>query len=174
MSLTLVTATLPERVDFLSEMLASVCDQIVQPAVHVVVRDDGRGFVDTVNRAVGMVDTDFFCLVDDDDLLLPRHVGVLTANLVADVVWTWVSVEGRNWNPNQGYVPGLLQEKNYIPSNMAMRTSLWHNLGGYRSGLHHPDWDMLKRCEQAGATFHNVPEVTWVYRFHGGNMSFRG
>lgn len=174
MSLTLVTATLPERAGFLSEMLASVCDQTVQPAVHVIVRDDGRGFVETVNRAVGMIDTDFFCLVDDDDLLLPQHVEVLSANLLADVVWTWVSVEGRDWNPNQGYVPGLLQEKNYIPSNMAMRTSLWHDLGGYRSGLHHPDWDMLKRCEQAGATFHNVPEVTWVYRFHGGNMSFRG
>jgi hypothetical protein len=30
---------------------------------------------------------------------------------------------------------------------------------------------MLKRCESAGADFHNVSEVTWVYRFHGGNTS---
>jgi len=52
-----------------------------------------------------------------------------------------------------------------------MRTELWREQGGYRDGHGHPDWDMLRRCETAGATFLNIPEITWVYRFHGGNMS---
>lgn len=169
--LTLVTATLPERSSFLREMLSSVTEQTVAPACHIVMRDDGRGFVDTVNRAVCAVDTEYFCLVDDDDLLLPHHVETLVGNLVADIVWTWVRVEGRSWNPNRGYEFGALKHGNYIPSNFAMRTSLWRELGGYRSGPQHPDWDMLIRCEDAGASFHNVPEITWVYRFHGGNMS---
>jgi hypothetical protein len=80
-------------------------------------------------------------------------------------------VQGRDWNPNQGYEPGKLQRENYIPSNMVMRTSLWREMGGYREGVGHPDWDMLRRCESAGADFYNVPDVTWVYRFHGKNMS---
>ena len=171
MSLTLVTATLPKRANMLAEMVASVEAQTVQPDAHVIVEDDGRGFVHTVNLAVEQVVTDYFCLVDDDDLLMPHHVETLTGNLVADIVWTWVEVEGRSWNPNAGYTPGRLSHENYIPSNMAMRTSLWRELGGYREGVGHPDWDMLKRCEAAGASFHNVPEVTWVYRFHGENMS---
>lgn len=170
-NLTLVTATLPERANLLREMLQSVTEQTVAPACHIVVRDHGAGFVNTVNRAVAMVDTEFFCLVDDDDLLLPDHVGTLTDNLVTDIVWTWCEVRGRDWNPNQGYEAGVLQSRNYIPSNMAMRTSLWRGLGGYRDGVRHPDWDMLKRCESAGAEFVNVPEITWVYRFHGKNMS---
>jgi hypothetical protein len=170
LGLTLVTVTLPERKGMLGEMLASVAGQTVMPDAHVIVWDDGRGFVGTVNRAVGLVDTDYFCLVDDDDLLLPNHVETLKGNLQADVVWTWCEVRGRSWNPNSGYQPGVLQQQNYIPSNHACRTELFRRVGGYRHGQH-PDHGFLARAEQAGATFLNVPTVTWVYRFHGGNMS---
>lgn len=171
--LTLVTATLPERVSLLQEMLDSVITQTMQPACHIVLRDHGAGFVDTVNRAVNMVDTEFFCLVDDDDLLYRNHVETLTKALSQfnDIVWTWCDVQGRDWNPNQSYEPGKLQTGNYIPSNMAMRTPLWHTLGGYREGHGHPDWDLLKRAETKGASFLNIPEITWVYRFHDSNMS---
>lgn len=172
--LTLVTATLPHRSSMLAEMLVTTTKQTMAPACHIIVRDFGDGFVETVNRAVSMVDTEFFCLVDDDDLLLPNHVETLANNLAADIVWTWVNVEGRNWSPNSSYVPGELLRRNYIPSNMAMRTSLWRELGGYRHEPQHPDWDMLIRAEQHGASFLNIPEITWTYRFHGGNMSLNG
>jgi len=169
--LTLVTVTQPKRRVLLPEMQASVAAQTVLPAAHVVVWDFGAGFEATVNRAVRMVETEFYCLVDDDDLLLPKHVETLMGNLSADVVWTWCQVVGRSWDPNSGYVPGLLQNRNYIPSNHAFRTSLFRELGGYRKVAGWADHDLLKRAEQAGATFLNVPKVTWTYRFHGGNMS---
>jgi glycosyltransferase involved in cell wall biosynthesis len=168
--LTLVTVTQPNRTNFLPEMMASVADQTVLPAAHVLVWDHGDGFEATVNRAIGMVQTEYYCLLDDDDLLLPEHVETLTANLTADIVWTWTRVEGRDWNPNSGYLPGVLQERNYIPSNHAFRTSLFNRLGGYRQ-MRHPDHDFLRRAESDGATFLNIPKVTWVYRFHGENMS---
>ena len=169
--LTLVTVTLPERSNFRVEMFRTVADQTVLPKAHVVEFDDGSGFVATINRAVSKVDTEFFVLVDDDDLLLPNHVGTLAGNLVADVVWTWCAVEGRDWNPNSGYSPGRLQSVNYIPSNFACKTSLFRELGGYGETPNPPDWDWLRRAETWGASFHNVPEVTWVYRFHGENMT---
>jgi hypothetical protein len=168
--LTLVTVTQPNRRHFLPEMMGSVAAQTVLPEAHLLVWDHGDGFEATVNRAVGMVQTDYYCLLDDDDLLLPDHVETLTANLSADIVWTWTQVRGRDWNPNSGYVPGLLQNRNYIPSNHAFRTGLFHELGGYRP-THHPDHDLLRRAEASKATFLNVPKVTWVYRFHGENMS---
>lgn len=177
MGLTLVTATLPERGPLLSGMLATVAAQTVKPAAHVLHWDHGRGFVDTVNAAVAHVRTEWFCLVDDDDLLDPHHVETLTANLssAVDIVWTWCRVEGRMWDPNESYQPGVLQARNYIPSNMAMRTELWRDLGGYRQQgeVDHPDWDLLRRAERVDARFRNVPEITWTYRFHGGNMSLR-
>jgi hypothetical protein len=170
MDLTLVTVTLPKRLPLLREMQESVAAQTVLPAAHLIVWDHGEGFEATINRAVGMVDTDLYCLVDDDDLLLPDHVETLGSNLSADVVWTWCEVVGREWNPNSGYLPGVLRERNYIPSNHAFRTSLFRELSGYRVGRH-PDHDFLRRAEAAGAQFLNVPQVTWLYRFHGENMS---
>jgi glycosyltransferase involved in cell wall biosynthesis len=169
--LTLVTVTQPKRRNLLPEMLATVAQQTVLPDAHLMVWDHGAGFEASVNRAVGMVETDYYCLVDDDDLLLPDHVETLKANLSADIVWTWTEVRGRNWNPNSLYQPGVLQQRNYIPSNHAFRTDLFRELGGYRKGAGHPDHDLLARAEAAGASFLNVPKVTWVYRFHGGNMS---
>ena len=171
MELTLVTVTQEKRRAMLPEMQQSVAAQTVLPAAHVIAWDHGAGFEATVNRGVSMVETDYFCLVDDDDLLKANHVETLMGNLSADVVWTWCEVVGRSWNPNSGYVPGLLQNQNYIPSNHAFRTSLFRELGGYRKCAGWADHDLLKRAEQSGATFLNVPEVTWTYRFHGGNMS---
>jgi glycosyltransferase involved in cell wall biosynthesis len=169
--LTLVTVTRGLRPDMIVEMHQSVAAQTVAPAAHVVVWDDGSGYAATVNRAVRMVKTGWFCLVDDDDLLLPNHVELLAANLTADVVWTWCEVQGRSWSPNAGYQPGVLQGRNYIPANHACRTDLFRMLCGYQPS-EHPDHDFLARAETAGATFLNVPTVTWVYRFHGGNMSW--
>ena len=169
--LTLVTVTQEKRRSMLPEMQATVAAQTELPDAHIIVWDKGAGFEATVNRGVGMVETDYYCLVDDDDLLKPNHVQTLTSNLKADVVWTWCEVVGRSWNPNSGYVPGLLQHQNYIPSNHAFRTDLFRDLSGYRTVAGWADHDLLKRAELAGATFFNVPEITWTYRFHGGNMS---
>lgn len=171
--LTLVTVTLPQRSAMLAEQLGSVATQTCAPAAHIIVRDDGRGFVDTINRAVSMVDTQYFCLVDDDDLLLNNHVETLDDNLTAEVVWTWTEVVGRDWSPNTGYKPGALQTHNYIPSNHAMLKERFTAAGGYRHNTSKPpDHDLLARLETAGATFRNIPTVTWIYRFHGDNMTY--
>jgi hypothetical protein len=169
--LTLVTVTRGQRPEMIVEMYGSVAGQTVAPAAHLTVFDDGAGYAATVTRAVRMVETGWFCLVDDDDLLLPNHVELLAGNLSADVVWTWCEVRGRRWSPNEPYQPGVLQGRNYIPANHACSTDLFRFLDGYRDA-EHPDHDFLARAEQSGATFLNVPTITWVYRFHGGNMSW--
>jgi hypothetical protein len=170
--LTLVTVTHPRRHRMLVELQQSISEQTVLPATHLVVWDHGLGFEATINRAVGMVDTGWYCLVDDDDLLKPDHVETLAGNLTADIVWTWCEVTGRAWNPNAPYEHGRLQRENYIPSNHAFRTGLFRDLGGYGVVRGHADHDLLARAERAGATFLNIPRVTWTYRFHGGNMSW--
>lgn len=173
MGLTLVTVTLPERAPYLAQMLGTVASQTLKPEAHIIAWDHGQGFADVCKYAVSLVASDWFCFVDDDDLLDPTHVETLTANLRADIVWTWCRVEGRPWNPNSDYEPGRLQRENYIPSNCAFSTELWRGLGGYDATERHPDWGMLQAAEQVGATFLNVPVVTWTYRFHGTNSSLR-
>lgn len=170
MDLTLITASMPQRLPKLRELLDSVQGQTVTPAAHLIEVSPGP-LVPKLNRLISMVQTDFYVQVDDDDLLLPNHVEVLGANLTADVVWTWCNVDGRNWSPNEPYQPGVLQQRNYIPSNCAIRTSMALGIGGHRdvSEYDYHDHDFLRRAESAGATFLNIPTITWTYRFHGGN-----
>lgn len=164
--LTLITPSMPDRSHLLAEMLASVAAQTVLPAAHFIIIDERRQ-VPKLAELLSKVDTEYVCQVDDDDIVYPNHVETLSANLGADVVWTWCDVTGRQWNPNQGYQPGVLQSRNYIPSNYAGRVAKFREVGGYLP--HDPgdfeDWNLLRRIESTGGSFYNVPIVTWNYRF---------
>ena len=164
--ITLVTASMPDRSHLLGEMLASVAAQTTLPAAHLILIDD-RGVVPKLNELLAKVTTEFMVQVDDDDIIYPNHIETLNANLDADVVWTWCDVTGRDWSPNEAYQPGVLQHRNYIPANHARRMDKVREVGAmvdYVSG-DFDDWHLLRRLESGGATFKNVPEITWNYRF---------
>jgi glycosyltransferase involved in cell wall biosynthesis len=164
--ITLITVSLPERRALLTEMLQSVAAQTMAPAAHIIIIDEGPQ-VPKLARALKMVDTEYLCQVDDDDIIYPDHIETLENNLDADVVWTWCDVTGRDWSPNQGYEPWKLQYQNYIPSNYAGRVSKIRDVGGYQphDKNDYEDWNLLRRLESGGATFENVPVITWNYRF---------
>lgn len=164
--ITIITSSKPDRSHLLAEMLGSVAAQTVLPAA-VLVQIDGPTLVPKLRRLLDSVTTEYVVQVDDDDLLYPNHVETLSQNLGADVVWTWCDVTGRNWNPNQGYQPGVLQSRNYIPANYAGRVSKIREVGGHvdPGPGQYEDWDLLRRLEANGASFYNVPIVTWNYRF---------
>ena len=162
--LTLITGSLPERSALLCEMMNSVSLQTVKPSQHLIAVDDGH-VVPKLNKLIEIASTEYFVQVDDDDLLYPNHVEVLSDNLVADVVWTWCDVTGRNWDVNQGYQKGALAHGNYIPSNCAIRREAFLAVGGHVQTSGHFDHDLMKRLESAGCSFHNVPIKTWNYRF---------
>jgi glycosyltransferase involved in cell wall biosynthesis len=163
---------MPKRGGMLREMLLSVDGQSLAPDRHLIDISVGP-VVPKLNGMLSLVDDGWVVQVDDDDLLYPNHVEVLAANLRADVVWTWCDVVGRDWSPNAEYQPYVLQVHNYIPANCAIRAEAIKALGGHRAvplpDWH--DWDLLRRLERAGASFLCVPQVTWQYRFHGGNSS---
>lgn len=164
--ITLITASMPDRSHLLAQMLASVARQTVLPAAHFIVID-GRPLVPKLQELLSKVTTEYVVQVDDDDILYANHVKTLNNNLDADIVWTWCDVTGRNWNANEPYQPGVLQDRNYIPSNHARRMSAINEVGGITShgNNDYEDWNLLRRLETAGATFKNVPIITWNYRF---------
>ena len=162
--ITLITGSLPERSGLLCEMINSVHAQTVKPAQHLIAVDAGP-VVPKLNKLIGIASTEYVVQVDDDDLLYPNHVEVLNDNLVADVVWTWCDITGRNWNLDQPYQKGALTYGNYIPSNCAIRREALLAVGGHVETRGHHDHELLQRLEAAGCSFHNVPIKTWNYRF---------
>ena len=164
--ITLVTASMPDRSELLAEMMASVAAQTTLPAAHLIIIDE-RPLVPKLQELIGKVTTEYMVQVDDDDIIYSNHIETLNANLDADVVWTWCDVTGRTWSPNEAYQPGVLQHYNYIPANHARRVAAVQAVGGITEHDcgDYEDWNLLRRLESAGATFRNVPEITWQYRF---------
>lgn len=182
MSVTVITPTIPSRKRMLDECCASVQIQTRAPDAHLIAVDhDRRGTSAMRNALAAAVETEWVAVLDDDDLFLPHHLGTLLnrSDVGADIVYSFCEVEGRpGWNPNREFDEAALRWGNFIPATTLIRYSLLTELGGWRHSheVDHgwEDWDLWRRALDVGARFLCVPEITWVYRFHGGNKTIRG
>ncbi len=160
-----LTATLPERSLLLEECKASVSSQTV-PCTHLVGVDEKReGPSEIRNRLAADSPADWLLPLDDDDLLDPDFLEVLSPHLDgADVVYGWCRVEGKDdWSPNRLFRPDPLLSYNFIPVTALIRAELWRDVGGFRTERVE-DWRFWQRCLAAGARFRCVDEILWTYR----------
>jgi hypothetical protein len=171
--LTVIMPTIPERAELFEQALASVKAQTVPVEYHIGEDVQHNGPIATVNSLAGCVTTDWLFRLDDDDLLDSDHFQVLYPWLDddADIVYTWCRIEGDTHPEDffqQNYPFENLRHANWIPCSAAIRTDLWHELGGLQSSewTEHEDWDFWVRALDAGARFRCVPAVTWTYRLN--------
>jgi GT2 family glycosyltransferase len=174
-----VTASLPERHGFRAEAIRAVAEQTLQPVAHLVAIDYERvGPGEMLNRmlpAIIAADAEWIAQAADDDLLYPHHLETLYAESEdADILYPYCDVEGREWSPNAAFDADRLRRENYIPATTMIRASLCADLGWKRDTTNGwEDWDFWLRALDAGARFRCVPVITWRYRFHGSNLSWR-
>ncbi len=180
--ISIVTPSIPERAGMLAELLESVAAQTIPPAAHYVSVDwQHDEQLRQRNRLVGLVRTEWFSPVDDDDLLLPHFVETMyAATGDADVVYgyadmgSWPETAPHHDTINQPFDKAELQSCNYIPGGCALiRTDAFRAVGGYPTSgsniQHFGDWYLWLALLEAGARFVCVPEITWQYRWHGAN-----
>lgn len=164
---TVVTPSMPERRDFLVEANHSVSTQTV-PYRHLVKVTQKRPgeFVRLTNELVQQVDTDWWVLLCDDDLLDPDHLETLSQHFPDhEIVYSWARVEGAPFSWHTPFNAEQLRQGNYIPgSAAAIRTDLWRELGGYQN-IVMEDWDFWVRALNHGARFHCVERCTWTHRY---------
>lgn len=178
--ISVITAALPSRSAMLAECVASIAAQTVPPLEHLISVDHARAGSSAMrNAALQAARGEWIAVLDDDDLADPNHLErLLSGSDEADIVYTFCRVIGKDWNPNACYDETRLRSMNYIPATALVRTELLRSLGGWRDSAVCPsqleDWDFWLRALDAGARFVCIPEVTWTYRFHGGNKSTRG
>jgi len=154
--------------------LDSVLSQTLKPEAHIVSIDYARiGCGANANRAIQSVDTEFFFMVADDDIMYPDCLERLMAHSEgADFVYPWCKVTGRGaWNPNSLFNRDRLRKTPYIPGNVLHRTEKFREIGGFTEGIVMEDYDYQLKLMNADGVFRCVPEILWEYRFHGQNIS---
>jgi hypothetical protein len=177
-TIVVVTTSLPERVDLRAECVASVAAQTLAPVAHFVHLDYARRgparCLNTLATAAAEIGAEWVAQLADDDVMLPHHLETLATRPDADIVYSWCKVEGRDgWNPNAYFDADRLRLENYIPATTLIRTRLCVELGWRPDAAHgFEDWDFWLRALDYGAVFACIAEVTWLYRFHGGNASW--
>lgn len=172
--ITVITATIPGREKMLAEAAASVEAQTLPAKRHLVYRDvSGRGLRWAMNVLWPQVKTPWLQWLADDDILYPDHlekVAALTDE--ADIIHTWCDVQGR-----KDFLPNYHSPEDcgyWLPATALMRTSLVREVGGWSMTDWPEDHFFWVKAKEHGARFKILPEVTWLYRFHGDNWTFKG
>jgi glycosyltransferase involved in cell wall biosynthesis len=185
--ITVVVATIPIRAKMLRKALASVVLQTFQPAAIVVEYDhEHTGAAATKNRGLARVTSDWVAFLDDDDQFMPEHLEKLReAQLAtgADVVYSMpfipqipggIDPSGMRGAP---FDPAELRRRSYIQTTSLVRTKLIQATGGFQLPQHvtsdYDDWGAWLALLDAGATFHHLPEQTFIWEHHGRNTSGR-
>jgi hypothetical protein len=147
------------------------------------------------------VETDLVAWLDDDDELLPIHVGALAYVLErepdVDLVYpvprmvggedpTAVTVGGR-WTRPWGVPFGRESERHlrergsFIPITHMCRVETLRRAGGFPDGVTLPDGRyrgedeaMLISLLDAGARFRHLNVVTWLWRVHDAHTAGKG
>lgn len=158
--------------------------------VKVIVAEDTekQGAARTRHRGLMGVTTEWTAFLDDDDEMLPNHlVELYNAVRGRDIQYAWsrFRIQFPNGEIQQG--PAFLGKKAFSqwddedPCQTTVTTLVWtglaHHVGGFaqfddtgaeidgqRRG---EDYEFTMRMRKAGANFHHVPQVTWVWHHHG-------
>lgn len=169
---TVITASIYDRIGLLAENIASVANQTVRPSAHVIDQHEAEcyGPIEAYNRLARLVDTEWLAILDDDNVWLPNHLEtVLPALDSADIVYSWdiggtrPRIDCTDWP--QSRLVEHLQGANFIDQSCAIRLSVYRDVGGFRDPGHEfMDWDLWQRLARSGARFACVPIDTWCYR----------
>lgn len=167
---TVITATIVGREDFLRECQESVANQTFPAAAHLVYKDrQRRGIQHSMNSLWPQVKTPWMQWLADDDLLMPHHLEALRPYMLDhDIIHSYCEVEGR-----PGFLPNwsFEESRGWLPATALMRTKFVAKIGGWSPVDFPEDHAFWMKAHSRGAKFAIHRKPTWIYRFHGANLS---
>jgi len=166
--ITVITPTLSDRVEKLAECKASVQDQTVEFADHIVQIDhDREGPAATRNKLIEKVDTEWVLFLDDDDILYPQYNEAVQPYLDDfDFVYTWCERDFLGI-PDTDFNPDMLRIGNTIPVTACVKVQMVRDVGGFPLEGVYEDWQLWLKLLDAGAKFMAVRKRLWEYRLSG-------
>jgi len=156
------------------EARQSVAVQTLPAAHHLVLIDHGMGPARARNQILNVCRTEWVAFLDDDDLLDPDHLEVLSGG-TADVRIPYCRLEGDTIPKkfyNQPYDRAKLRDHGIFPITVLARYQAVMDAGGFRPEDRWEDWSLWNRMADNGATFEVTPQVTWTYRLGHDNRTW--
>ena len=136
---------------------------------------ENAGIAGNTNAALEMASGDYIMLSDHDDVIekdaLYEIVKLLNADPTLDIVYTDEDLtdEAGEHFRSPRFKPDfnidLLRSINYICHLFCIRTSLMHEVGGFRSDCDGAqDWDLFLRCSEHTKKIGHVPKILYHWR----------
>lgn len=180
MTVTVCIPSIPIRQFHLGRALSSVVKQ-TKPAdaVAVYIDHEHQGAWFSRSRTLDMARTDWVAFLDDDDEFLPHHLQrcfEIQAETGVDVVVPWYDVVGGGDPVPHRNLQVDPQALHSFGITCLVRREL---IGDIRfrdrrvTGAPE-DWIFWHDLVEAGATFHQTSESTWLWHHDSGNTSGRG
>ncbi len=169
-----LTASLEARSHLLAQAMASVQAQTYRPLPdHLVLVNDDLTAQEKYNALAEAAETEWVCILDDDNLWLPHHLeAIAPATEGADVVYSFEAngilprTDCAGWDAER--IADEVIAAPFIDQNVAVRRSVFLAVGGFDPADTGPprcmDQGLWLRAAQAGARFANIPRETWRYR----------
>ena len=167
--LTVITPTVPGREDLLAQCQASVAELGLP---HLVATDSSRQGPGPVRNALALqARTPWLLFLDDDDLLLPNYLDVVSPHLLdSDVVYTNWELSGADEPRPHPFDPESLRRFNFIPVTACVRAESFAAVGGFPATTLEDPGLWLALLDD-GARFTHVPTVAWHYRRRPGSRT---
>ncbi len=159
--------------------LTSVLAQERAPdAIAVAIDHDGVGAAATKQRALEMLDTDWVCVLDSDDELLPHHIRIHEEAIStgADLIYSWF--HGTDPFPEWFFTdPWDDENPRHTTTTIMARRGMMLKVGysadpAVGAVYADDDWRMTTGLIDLGAKVHHIADRSWIWHNgHGGNTS---
>jgi glycosyltransferase involved in cell wall biosynthesis len=147
-------------------------------SIKFIRHTENQGLSKSRNTAISLVNTPFVFILDADNQIYPRALTRLKCAIVnsgLEMAYSLIEVFGSESKiiGNSIWDTGKFAYGNYIDAMALLKTSVFHQLGGYRvmpNKFGWEDFDFWCKMVDHGLSGCHVPEVLCRYRVHDQSM----
>lgn len=149
--------------------------------IKYVLLDSNKGISENTNGAIPLATGDYIALLDHDDVLAPNALSEMVQALQdkkTDIVYSDEDkvnadlTEHMDPNLKPDFSLDLLRSHNYITHLFVVKSSIFHEVGGFRKEFDGAqDYDLMFRCIEKAKVIKHVPKILYYWRMHSNSTA---
>lgn len=151
--------------------------------IKYIFRTENEHISAASNTAISIATGEYIALFDHDDKLAPdalyQNIVALNINRDTDLIYSdedYINEKEKHFNPSfkSDWCPDNLLSRNYICHLAVIKSSLIHEIGGFRVGFEgSQDYDLFLRITEKTNKIHHIPKILYHWRIHKNSTSYK-